>query len=261
MPTLDMTNRAALVTGAAGGLGLAAARALAEQGARVVLSDLPGDRLEHALGTLLAEGHDAVALAADLSDAAAAADLPGRAHVAAGGLDVLVNCAGVMQTKPFLELTAHDWDRVVAVDLTSTFLVMQAAGRLMKTVGRGAIVSYASVAARIGRPDAAHYSAAKTGVLSLTRSAAHALAPQVRVNAVCPGLFRTDMWDGIMAERTSRFGPQAGQAYLDAALRATPLGRGGRVEECAAVVLFLASDLASYVTGQAINVDGGLEMD
>ncbi|GAA3094251.1 SDR family oxidoreductase [Nonomuraea salmonea] len=179
--TIDLTGRTALVTGGAGGLGFACARALADAGADVVLSDLESPRLSRA--------------AAELGAAARPADLTDRAQAAAlvdglDRLDVLVNCAGIMRTTPLLDIEPGEWLRVVDVNLNATFWLTQAAGRRMAGQGAGSIVTLASVAARSGRPNAAHYSASKTALLSLTRSAAEALAP-VRVNAVCPGVVLT----------------------------------------------------------------------
>lgn len=260
---IDLGGRTALVTGAAGGLGHACARALLEAGARVAITDLPGARLEAAAERLRADfGSQAVVgLASDLTASGAPQALLDEAVAHLGSLSALVNCAGIMETVPLREVTEQAWRRIIDVNVTATFLLTQAAASWMADHGGGSVVTLSSVAGRSGRANAVHYAASKAALLSMTQSAALAYAPAVRVNAVCPGVFMTQMWEQIIADRTERFGEGAGDAYFAEITKACALGREGAEAELASVVLFLVSDLASYVTGQAVNVDGGLEMD
>jgi NAD(P)-dependent dehydrogenase (short-subunit alcohol dehydrogenase family) len=182
--------------------------------------------------------------------------------VAEGRLDGLVAAAGIFTQKPFAELSRDDWDQTIDVNLTGQFDLVQAAGKAMGAAGNGAMVLFSSVAGRGGRPDAPHYAAAKAGVISLTRSAALAWGPEgVRVNAVCPGVILTRMWEQRIEARDRDYGEGAGQAYLDELTAKMALRRVGLPLEIASAVLFLLSDASAYVTGQSLNVDGGLEFD
>jgi NAD(P)-dependent dehydrogenase (short-subunit alcohol dehydrogenase family) len=191
-----------------------------------------------------------------------------------GRIDILVNNAGVLETLPLFDITPEKWDWLQRVNQRGLFFCLQIAARQMvaqipeevKTAGRadrsyGKIVNFSSVAGRSGRPYAAHYSAAKWAVISITQSAAAYLAPyNINVNAVCPGLVLTPMWDEIDRVQSERFGLERGQ-WIEKTIEGIPLKRAARPEDLAAAVSFLCSDDADYITGQALNVDGGLEMN
>jgi meso-butanediol dehydrogenase/(S,S)-butanediol dehydrogenase/diacetyl reductase len=256
-------GRTVLVTGAARGIGAASARRLVADGARLVLADVDGDAVEK--------------LAAELGQAAVVGDVTRRADVERmleepyrrwGRLDVLFNNAGVIRVQPLLEVTEDEWDRVMAVNLKAVFFVLQAAARRMLAQApmagselRGKLVQTASIASyRGGNHLMTPYSASKAGVVSLTRSAAQALAPHhITSNCVCPGAVETAMWEQIDREWGALEGLGPGDAWKRR-IRQIPLGRPERPGDVAGVVAFLAGPDSDYMTGQALNVDGGLVM-
>jgi meso-butanediol dehydrogenase/(S,S)-butanediol dehydrogenase/diacetyl reductase len=252
-----------LVTGGARGIGAATARRLAAGGARLVLADLDGPGAEKLAGELGGLG-----LRADVTQPADIERMLDEAYQRWGRLDVLFNNAGVIRIKPLLDVTPDEWDHVMAVNLRAVFFVLQAAARRMAKQGpmpgselRGKLIQTASIASyRGGNHLMTPYSASKAGVVSLTRSAAQALAGErITLNCVCPGAVETAMWEQIDREWGALEGLGQGEAWKRR-IRGIPLGRPERPEDVANVVAFLAGPDSDYMTGQAINVDGGLVM-
>lgn len=247
IPALSLQGRTALVTGAATGIGRACAVRLAQAGATVWINHLGQTAAAAALvRDIVAAGGRAQTIEADVSDALAVQ----RMAEAVGAVDVLVNNAGVIQEKPFLDTTEADWDRLLAVDLKAVFLVCRAFVPGMLSLGQGAIVNIASDLALLGRERYAPYCAAKAGVIALTKSLAREFAPQhIRANAVAPGPVATAM---VSLEHMSA-------EWVEKEL-AIPQHRLGAPEEIADSVLFLASDLSRFYTGQVLGPNGGSVM-
>lgn len=237
-----------IVTGGAGGIGRACVEAFAAEGGAVVIADLASSPGEAVAAELAAKGAKVRFVAADVGDAFSAGCLIDATLEWAGRLDVLINNAGIIKTAEFLELAEADFDAVLRVNLKGPFLVGQAAARAMAARGGGAIVNMSSANAVLAIPNQVPYVVSKGGLNQLTKVMALALAPKnIRVNAVGPGSILTDILKVVMSDDEAR----------RRILSRTPLGRCGEPAEIARLVLFLASDEASYITGQCIYADGG----
>ncbi|NNF79909.1 MAG: SDR family oxidoreductase [Rhizobiales bacterium] len=242
-----MTNTpVALVTGAAQGIGFACAEAIAETGARMVLSDINGEGAKAAAETL---GGGALAITCDVGDPQQIEAMFDQVEAELGPVSILVNNAGIARPGDFLETTLEQFQAVVDVNLTGTFVALQRAAKTLVANGmEGAVVNMSSINAVVAIPQIAAYCASKGGVMQLTKAAALALAPHnIRVNAVGPGSIDTEMMAGVNANAEA----------MKMVLSRTPLKRIGTPREIADVVAFLASDKASYITGETIYVDGG----
>ena len=248
---LNFTGKVALVTGAAAGMGLATAKAFAEAGAAVVLADFKRDAIEAAVKQLMNDGHKAIAVRCDVSDDAQVAAMVERTVAEFGRLDAAFNNAGVMaKIVPTADSTREEWDRVIGINLRGVWSCMKYELKQMECQGSGAIVNNASVGALTGNPGIGSYIASKHGVVGLTRTAAlEYIKKGIRVNAVNPGLIDTQVGRDVFK------GDE--QVYAETA-QSVPIGRAGRPEEIASVVLWLCSPGASYVVGHALTVDGGM---
>jgi meso-butanediol dehydrogenase / (S,S)-butanediol dehydrogenase / diacetyl reductase len=235
--------RRVLVTGGASGIGAAIAKRFMEEGCRVAVLDHDKTALERmALNSRPPE----LLLLADVADMAAAEEAFRRIDDEWNGLDVLCNNAGISIRGSFLEMTLSSWERTIAVNLTGAFIVAQQAARRMAAASGGVIINTASVSGLVGMPNYAAYNVSKAGMIELTKTMALELAPAVRVNAVCPGYVLTPMQE---AEYT--------ESMLADCVASIPMGRLGAPSEIAAMVSYLASEAASFVTGQSFIIDGG----
>ena len=243
---IDLTGKNALVTGSTRGIGRAIAEALAESGARVAVVGRDLGRAEEAASAI---GNNAKGFAADVSDTAAVSKLVDDVEKAFGGIDILVNNAGITKDNLVMRLKDEDWDAVQNANLRGAFAAIRAASRGMMKKRNGRIINIASIVGLIGNKGQANYAASKAGLIALTKSVAKELGSRnILVNAVAPGFIETEMTAAMTAEARAALGQQIA------------LERLGSVQDVAAMVAFLASDLASYITGQVFVVDGGMVM-
>ena len=260
------TDKVVVVTGAGRGMGRGIAERFAAEGAAVVLADRSPDVHDTAAkiaAGISAPGADAVGVTADVTDEDSVAALFAAVDERYGRVDVLVNNAGTITISTLEALTLEDWNRVLAVNTTGAFLCAKAAVALMRRRGRGGrILNAASGQARQGFIYTPHYAASKFAVVGLTQSLAKELAKeQITVNAYCPGIVGSDMWAYNDREWGRLLGDYAPGELMAEWVARIPMGRAGTNDDVADLLLFLASDAAGYITGQTINIDGGMFMN
>ena len=245
-----LRGKTAIVTGGTRGIGLAIVRTFLQNGAKVALFGSRMETVDKALSALKAENAawPVIGLAPDLTDYAAVAQALKDVHAAFGGLDILVNNAGISAREPLAEYRPEDFQKIMDLNVTAVFNACKAAEPIMRTAGHGCIINTSSMVSLYGQPSGVGYPTSKFAVNGLTKSLARELGPAgIRVNAVAPGVTRTDMLAALPPELVERISAPI------------PLRRIGEPEEVANVFLFLASDLASYVTGTVISVDGAAQ--
>ena len=243
----DLGGQVAIVTGAGKGLGRAIAESLAGAGAKIACVDVNTETLAETVGAITDAGGMADAYACDVTDSRRVTEVVGQVAKKHGGLQILVNNAGITRDGMILRMKDDQWDSVLNINLRGTFLFIRAAAKPMMKGRRGRIINIASVSGLIGNAGQANYSASKAGVIGLTRTVAMELAGRnITVNAVAPGFIATDM--------TAKLGEE----IVEGVKERIPLGRLGEPRDIADAVLFLASDAAGFITGQVLTIDGGL---
>ncbi|PIR01857.1 MAG: hypothetical protein CO031_01235 [Candidatus Nealsonbacteria bacterium CG_4_9_14_0_2_um_filter_37_38] len=246
-----LRGKVAIITGARRGMGKSHALKLAKAGAKIVVSDISLEECQKVVKEIEKGGGKALAVKCDVTKREQVDEMVKKTIKKFGRIDILVNNAGICQFKPFLELTEEDWDKTLDINLKGYFLCAQAAAKEMAKQKSGVIVNIASIAmgqVGVGFPNLTHYSASKGGIVGMTEALAVELAPyNIRVNAVAPGVIETPMVDPLKSDPKT----------MEATLARIPLHRMGRTEEVSNLVLFLASDTSSYMTGSTVVIDGG----
>jgi NAD(P)-dependent dehydrogenase (short-subunit alcohol dehydrogenase family) len=248
---MDLKGKVAIITGARRGMGRSHALTLAKAGAKVVVADISLEDCQKVVEEIKKSGGQALAVKCDVTKKTEIDEMVKKAIEQWGKVDILVNNAGICQFKPFLEITEEEWDRTIDINLKGYFLCAQAAAREMVKQKSGAIVNIASIAmgqVGVGFPTLAHYCASKGGIVAMTETLALELAPfNIRVNAIAPGAIDTPMVESTKADPKT----------MEGTLARIPLHRMGKSEEVSNLVLFLASDASSYMTGSTVVIDGG----
>ena len=244
-----LDGKIAVVTGAARGIGRTIAEALAREGADLALCDCQVEWLNDTVASVQSMGRKAFAGAADVGNAAAIETFVGQVMENCGRIDILVNNAGITRDKLLIRMSDDDWDQVIRINLTGTFLLSRAVAKIMMKQRTGCMVNIASIIGLIGNAGQCNYAASKAGVIALSKSMAKELAGRgIRVNAVAPGFIVSKMTDALSEDVRNQM------------MAAIPAGRFGTADDVAKSVVFLASDDAAYVTGQVLSVNGGMVM-
>ena len=248
MPSLRLDGRVALVTGGSRGLGLGVALALAAQGADIALAARGADELDRAAMAVRAKGRRATTIAVDIGAREAPDLLVERTVKELGGLDILVNGAGINLRKPIVSFSREDFEALVRINLEAPMFISQAAGQVMRAKGWGRVICIGSIAAEVAIPNVGLYAMSKGGLRQMVKSMALEWAKDgVTVNAIAPGRFWTKMTDAVFSD----------DRLYDSAVRVIPMGRPGTPADLAGAAILLASDAESYITGQTLVVDGG----
>ena len=245
----NLSNKIAIVTGASRGIGSAIAHNLSKAGAKVVLISRSIDALKSVESEIKSNGGEAISITADVSNLESFTNAINQVVETWGTVDILINNAGITKDNIILRLKEEDWDAVIDINLKGCFNGIKAVARPMLKARSGRIINITSVIGLIGNSGQSNYAASKAGILGLTKSIAKELGPRnITVNAIAPGYIQTEMTDNL--DQTSK----------DNLMKSIPLQRLGKPEEIASLVCFLASEEAAYITGQTLNVDGGMVM-
>ncbi|MBI2889701.1 MAG: SDR family oxidoreductase [Nitrospirae bacterium] len=258
---LGLKDRVALVTGAGQGMGRGIALALAREGCHVAINDLRGEAAHTVSAEVSGLGRGSLALCADVSEETQVSAMFKTLNERLPPLDILVNCAGIGDSGPFAKSQSSDWNRVLGVCLYGTLHSTRAALPRMIERGFGRIISIVSDAGRVGEPGLVVYSAAKAGIIGFTKALAREVGRHgIHVNCVSPGATMTDHIQELYARMKQQMGEAAFEERQKKVLKRYPIGRFGEVEDVASAVCFLASDRASFITGQTLSVSGGYSM-
>jgi meso-butanediol dehydrogenase/(S,S)-butanediol dehydrogenase/diacetyl reductase len=258
---LGLKDKVVIVTGGARGIGAAIVSGFVEEGANVTIGDIRVELAEDLAAKMKGRVRKIVVVRTDVTKKSDAKELVARTMKEFGKVDILVNNAGVVQEKLFVDIEEGDWDRINRINAKGVYIVTQAVVPHMITARYGKIVNISSRSGKDGQIGLSHYAASKFAVIGLTQALAKELGEyNINVNAVCPGIIPTAMWDKILAVRAERHGLPREQIF-DNLLRQVPLRRPQNPDDIAKVVLFLSSEVSRNITGEAINVNGGLRMD